>query len=37
MMYPFKVLDKKKCALCFINAFLENICLYFMPVILSIF
>ena len=37
MMYPFKVLNKKKYALCFINAFLENICLYIMPVILSIF
>lgn len=36
-MYPFKVLNKKKYALCFINAFLENICLYIMPVILSIF
>lgn len=37
MMYPFKVLNKKKYALCFINAFLENICLYIMSVILSIF
>ena len=37
MMYPFKVLNKKKYTLCFINAFLENICLYIMPVILSIF
>ena len=37
MMYPFKVLNKKKYALCFINAFLENICLYIMPVILSVF
>lgn len=37
MLYPFKVLNKKKFALCFINAFLENICLYIMPVILSIF
>jgi len=36
-MYPFKVLNKKKYALCFINAFLENMCLYIMPVILSIF
>lgn len=24
MMYPFKVLNKKKYALCFINAFLEK-------------
>ena len=37
MMYPFKVLNKKKYTLCFINAFLENICLYIMPVILSMF
>lgn len=37
MLYPFKVLNKKKYGLCFINAFLENICLYIMPVILSIF
>lgn len=36
-MYPFKVLNKKKYALCFINVFLENMCLYIMPVILSIF
>lgn len=35
MMYPFKVLNKKKYALCFINAFLENICLYIMPVIFN--
>ncbi len=37
MLYPFKVLNKKKYALCFINAFLENICIYIMPVVLSIF
>ena len=37
MMYPFKILNKKKYTLCFINAFLENICLYIMPVILSMF
>jgi len=36
-MYPFKMLNKKKYALCFINAFLENLCLYIMPVILSVF
>ncbi len=35
-MYPFKVLNKKKYSLCFINAFLENICLYLMPVVLSL-
>lgn len=37
MMYPFKVLKKGKYLLCFINAFLENICLYIMPVVLSVF
>lgn len=37
MIYPFKILNKKKYLLCFINAFLENICLYIMPVILSMF
>lgn len=37
MMYPFKILNKKKYVLCFINAFLVNVCLYIMPVILSIF
>lgn len=37
MMYPFKVLNKKKYILCFINAFLENMCLYIMPIVLSIF
>lgn len=36
-MYPFKVLNRKKYALCFFNAFLENLCLYLMPVILSIY
>lgn len=37
MIYPFKILNKKKYLLCFINALLENICLYIMPVILSMF
>lgn len=36
-MYPFKILNKKKYALCFLNAFIENLCLYIMPVILSIY
>ncbi|MBR1376777.1 MAG: ABC transporter ATP-binding protein [Bacilli bacterium] len=36
-MYPFKVLNKKKYALCFLNAFIENMCLYIMPVVLSIY
>ncbi len=35
-MYPFKILNKKKYALCFINALLENICIYAVPVVLSI-
>lgn len=35
-MYLFHVLNKKKYALCFMNAFLENMALYIMPVILSI-
>ncbi|MEG2348155.1 MAG: ABC transporter ATP-binding protein [Clostridia bacterium] len=37
MKYPFEVLNKKKFAFYFFNAFLENLCLYIMPVILSIF
>lgn len=37
MMYPFRVLNKKKYAFCFLNAFVENICLYTMPLVLSIF
>lgn len=36
-MYPFKILNKKKYTLSFINAFLENIFIYIMPVILSTF
>ena len=36
-MYPFKILNKKKYALCFLNAFLENLCLYLMPVVLSVY
>lgn len=36
-MYPFKVLNKKKYTLYFLNSFLENLCLYIMPVILSVF
>lgn len=35
-MYPFRILNKKKYAFCFLNAFLENMTLYLMPVILSI-
>lgn len=37
MMYPFKILNKKIYTLCFINAFLENVCLYIMPVVLATF
>ena len=37
MKYPFKVLNKRKFILCFINAFIVNICIYFMPVALSVF
>lgn len=37
MMYPFKILNKKKYALCFLNAIIENICIYIIPVILAIF
>ncbi|MDD3187349.1 MAG: ABC transporter ATP-binding protein [Bacilli bacterium] len=37
MPYPFKILNKKKYILYFINAFVENICLYIMPVILSMY
>lgn len=36
-MFPFQILNKKKYAWCFLNAFLENICLYIMPVVLSIY
>ena len=35
-MYPFKILNKKKYSLYFLNAFVENICIYIMPVIISI-
>lgn len=35
-MYPFRILNKRKYALCFFNAFCENLCLYIMPVFLSI-
>ena len=36
-MYLFKILNKKKYALFFFNAFLENMCLYLMPIVLSIY
>ncbi len=37
MKYPFKILNKKKFVLCFINAFIVNICIYLMPVVLAWF
>lgn len=36
-MYPFQVLNKKKFSLCFLNALGYNICLYIMPVLLSVY
>lgn len=35
-IYPFKIINKKKYSLYFFNAFVENICIYIMPVIISI-
>ena len=35
-MYPFKILNKTKYSLYFLNAFIENICIYIMPIIISI-
>lgn len=37
MKFPFKILNKKKFILCFINAFIVNMCIYLMPVILAWF
>lgn len=37
MKYPFKILNKKKFILCYIDAFIVNLCIYLMPVVLSIF
>lgn len=37
MKYPFKILNKKKFVLCYINAFITNLCIYLVPVVLSIF
>jgi len=36
-MYPLKKLNKKKYSLLYLNAFLYNICLYIVPIILSTF
>lgn len=37
MSYPLKILNKKKFILCFIDAFLVNLCIYLIPVVLAIF
>lgn len=37
MKYPFKILNKPKFILCYINAFIVNLCIYLMPVALAIF
>ncbi len=37
MKYPFKILNKKKFVLCFINAFMCNIFFYITPVLLAYF
>lgn len=37
MKYPFKILNKKKFLLCFVNAFLCNIFFYINPVLLAWF
>lgn len=35
--FPIKILNKKKFILCYIDAFIVNLCLYLMPVVLAIF
>ena len=37
MRFPFKILNKKKFILCYINAFIVNLCIYLMPVVLALF
>lgn len=37
MKFPFKVLNKKKFILCYIDAFIVNLCIYLMPVVLALF
>ena len=37
MKIPFRVLNKKKFILCYINAFIVNLCIYLTPVVLAIF
>ena len=37
MVYALKILNKKKFILCYINAFIVNLCIYLIPVTLAIF
>lgn len=37
MKYAFKILNKRKFIISYINAFIVNLCLYLMPVVLAIF
>lgn len=37
MKYAIKLLNKRKFILCFINAFIVNLCIYLLPVVLAIF
>lgn len=37
MKYPLKILNKRKFILCYIDAFIVNLCIYLMPVVLAIF
>ena len=37
MRYTLKILNKKKFILCFINAFIVNLCIYLIPAVLAIF
>lgn len=37
MKYAIKLLNKRKFILCFINAFIVNMCIYLLPVVLAIF
>lgn len=37
MKFPIKILNKKKFIICFINAFIVNLCVYLIPLVLAIF
>lgn len=37
MKFCFKILDKKKFIMCYINAFIENLCIYLVPFVLAIY